>query len=181
MTNPRACNKRPLRNASLIQVLLGCLLWSSAAMALPEDASQPIDVDAESYEGLLDEGLSIFHGTAENPATITQGTMVISGTEIRIERHEGVLQKVTATGTPARYQQQPAADQELVHASGLSLVFDNAAQLLTIDEQAELIQAGDTFNSHHIEYDMQARRVNASGSPDGERVRLTIPPRPPGQ
>lgn len=150
------------------------LLLPRAAHALPEDANQPIDVDAATTELFLDEGLVVYTGSREAPACIKQGTLQICGGEIRLERAEnGDLRQVTATGSPARFQQQPAANQGLVHASGAKLVFDSVAQLITADGDAEFSQSGNVLTHQHIEYDIETRHASASGD-DGERGSMRI-------
>jgi lipopolysaccharide export system protein LptA len=154
--------------------LVALLVPAATAYALPEDAEQPIEVDADRTEVFLNDGLFVYTGSQEAPACITQGTMKICGVEIRLERADnGELRQVTATGSPARFQQQLEADQELVHASGARLVFDNVAQLVTADGDAELSQSGDVINHQHIEYDIEARHYSASGA-DGERGSMRV-------
>ncbi|MGV3592605.1 MAG: lipopolysaccharide transport periplasmic protein LptA [Gammaproteobacteria bacterium] len=153
------------------------MLASPVAIALPEDAQQEIEVDSEGAELFLDEGLIIYTGSATEPACITQGTLKICGAEIRLERapgDEGGLQKVTATGTPATFQQQPAADQELAHAQGRTLVFDNVTRLVTADGDARFSQAGTVLTHQHIEYNLDTRRASASSS--GAMGQMRLPP-----
>jgi lipopolysaccharide export system protein LptA len=155
--------------------LLLTALLPAFAFGLPDDAEQQIVVDSLYNELLFDQGLFIYRGTADKPARITQGSLEISGTEIRLEKEtDGSLRKVTVTGTPARFQQQPAVDQDIVHASGLTIVFDNAAQLLTIDESAELSQAGNVLTHQHIEYNLETRSASSSGSAETQG-RMTFP------
>jgi lipopolysaccharide export system protein LptA len=156
-------------------VTLAALLLPVCASALPEDAEQKIDVAYDTTELFLDEGLVVYTGSAGKPACINQGTLQICGNEIRLERAEdGSLNRVTATGMPARYQQQPAADKELVHASGNTLIFDNVAQLVTADGAAEFSQAGNVITSQHIEYDLKGRVARAAKSTNGEQGTMTI-------
>ncbi|MDR0781771.1 MAG: lipopolysaccharide transport periplasmic protein LptA [Pseudomonadales bacterium] len=153
------------------------LLLTPAALALPEDRLQTLEIEAMSNELFLDRGYFIYRGTAARPAVATQGTMRISGIEIIAERGEDGISKVTATGTPARFQQQPETTQTLIHASGDTLVFDNTAQLVTADGNAEFSQAGNTLKGDHIEYNLQTRRAAATGR-DGQPVNMFIPPTP---
>lgn len=168
-----------------IRLLQALLLGSSAyvlpLMALPEDAQQPFESESASSDLLLDEGLVIYRGTAEVPAKVQQGSLLITGIEIRIQRQNDVLQSVTATGNPARFQQQPARDQELVHASGNQIKLDNLAHVLAIDVAAELILGGNTVRANHIDYNIETRRGNATGIMGGEPARTIIPatPAPP--
>lgn len=150
---------------------------SSVAFALPDDQNQQIDVEAVSSEINLNEGLYIYRGTDASPARIIQGSMQISGTEIRIERPGGVLAKVTATGAPARFQQQPEVDQAVIHASGHTLDYDTSKRMLNIDGEAQFNQEGNVISAHHIDYNLDTRNANATSS--GESVRMSLPPRAP--
>jgi lipopolysaccharide export system protein LptA len=155
-------------------------LLPSCALALPEDANQPVTADYNRIDLYMDQGLIVYTGSPEQPTCINQGTLQICGAEIRVEQTEdGSLKMVTATGSPARYQQQPAADQELVHLSGETLVFDNLAQLLTADENAEFSQAGKVATHQHIEYNITTGHAAANGSTE-ERGRMFLPPAAPG-
>lgn len=157
-------------------LLLLAALLAPPAVALPEDASQPLDVQAPSMALDLNQGQVVYKGDANTPAVITQGTMRISGEEIIVERSNGVITKATAKGAPARFQQQPAADQALAHASGAVLVFDNVSRVVTADGNAEFSQAETTINGQHIEYDLEKRSAYADGADSGELVNMKILP-----
>lgn len=170
------------RSVGRLVLALSGMFISTLLSALPEDATQPIVVESGSSEIYLGEGLIIHRGSPDKPARITQGSIKIEGTEIRIEQgSDGALRLLTASGTPARFQQQPEADQEIVYANGLTLSFDNDTQILTLAEEAEFIQAGNTLSGQLIEYDMNARRANASSSSTEDPVRMFIPPVPAGE
>lgn len=155
------------------------LFIAGNALALPEDASKQLDVASSYNDAFLDQGIFVYYGTEEVPAKITQGTMEITGMEIRVELVDNKLDKATAIGNPASFQQQLVADQEPIHASGLTLVFDNKTQLLTIDEEAQLQQGGTKTDAYHFEFDLQTRRIRATQNPNGEQVRMVIPPSTP--
>lgn len=157
-----------------VLILLG--LIPAAAGALPDDREQPIDIDASSSETLLDEGLTIYYGSSEEPAVITQGSMRITGEEITVKRVDGAVAVVTVTGSPARFEQQPEIDEAVIHGSGRTVTYDRAAQLLSIEEDARLVQGGNTLAGYHVEYDMEAKRVNARSRDDGDRINMSIQP-----
>lgn len=169
------CNDDKFISRTVLRVTaLALALASSASFGLPDDQNQQIDIEALSSEINLNQGLYIYRGTDAEPARITQGSMQISGTEIRIERPPGgVLNKVTATGTPARFQQQPEVDQAVVHASGHTLDYDNGERMLNIDGEAELNQEGNVITAQHIDYNLDSRNANATGSGGGVRMSLS--------
>src|SRR5690606_22643691 len=107
-----------LRHSRWHAIWLVPLLAASGARALPEDAAQQIDVDANSSEIDLDLGLVIYRGSNETPVRVSQGSMLITGTEIHMELRDGVLVRATAIGNPAHFQQQPEADKAIVYLSG---------------------------------------------------------------
>lgn len=160
---------------SLNSLLLVCL--PVVVTALPEDADQPIDVRYDNSELLLDEGIQILYGTSETPAQVTQGTLKISGQEITIERTDGVVKKVTVLGSPARFQQQPALDQEIVIAEGNTILLDNDAQHLSVDGQAKFSQGSDRWSSCHIDYFIESKRLTTPKCPDGVQAEATFSPR----
>ncbi|GEM_PF-507757 len=170
---------RPL-GAALCAVrllVIGSALATPLAFGLPEDEQKPLEIEATSSELFLDEGYYVYRGTPEKPAVATKGSMKISGLEIIAEQRDGVFTKVTATGSPARFQQQPEADKPVVFISGKTLVFNNADQFVTADGEAEYIQGGNTIKGDHLEYNIQTRRAAASGT-DGRPVNMFIPPAP---
>lgn len=159
--------------------MLGCCLpLAPASYALPEDAQQPIELDWQTNEFGLDEGKMILYGTEAEPASVRQGTMQISGTEIHAELDGETITKVTTTGNPGRFQQQIEAGQEPLQASGLTLVFDNSAKLLTIDGNVEVMHRGTRTQVQHFEYEFTTGRFRSS-APEGERGRMVVQPPEP--
>jgi lipopolysaccharide transport protein LptA len=163
---------RPARWLSLLLLTASCAAWS-----LPEDAEQPVEVDAASAE-FEESGVTLFKGTEDKPAVITQGSLRISGVTIRIVEAEQELLSVHATGTPASFAQQPASDQAVVHASGASILLDNVKQLLVIEQDATFRQEGREGQSHRIEYDLTTHKATFEGLPNGGRVRMNLQSRP---
>jgi lipopolysaccharide export system protein LptA len=152
-----------------------------SVFALPEDAQQPLVVETPdgNAEMLLNAGLVIYRGTANSPVKVTQGSLLITGTEIRLQSNQdGALQSVSATGNPARFQQQPAANQAIVHISGNQIHFDNVAQTLTIDAAAEFSQGASNMRANHIDYDIKTRHINATSQPGSTPVNTVIPVKP---
>ena len=150
---------------------------STAVLALPEDAEQPIHAVYDNSELLLDEGIQVLYGSTGSPAEITQGTLKITGREITIERHDGEVRKVTVEGTPARYQQKPSADQDIVTAEGLNIVLDYDSQHLLAQGQVKFVQAGSEWSGCQIDYYIETRRVSTPRCEDGEQAQAILPPR----
>ncbi len=162
----------PDRNLRLMRPILCILglLATSTLLALPEDSKQQYEIYAPKADADADKSWTVLTGTQENPARIKQGTMLITAPEIRYLDDHNQIQTIIATGNPARFQQQPKTDQELVKASGKQLKFDNNTRNLTIDTNAELNQGGKLTQANHIDYNADTGRVG------GEQFRAIFPP-----
>lgn len=160
---------------ALTSVLTVALLLIPAILqALPDDLNQDLLTSCPALsESYLDQGLEICRGTANQPAQISQGSLRLSGLEITIERVQGVIQQVTATGEPASFQQQPELDQAIVYANGERIVFDNGNQTITIEGDASFSQQGtiDT-TAARIDYDIANRKLDAT------QMNMIIPGQP---
>jgi lipopolysaccharide export system protein LptA len=145
--------------------------------ALPEDADQPIHGTYDNSLLLLNEGIQVFYGAPGTPAEITQGTLKISGQEITIERADGAVKKVTVTGSPARYQQQPAIDQAIVTAEGDTITLDYDAQHMSAIGQVKFTQGSDQLTGCQVDYYLESRRVTTPPCADGSQAEFIFPPR----
>lgn len=157
--NPKAI----LRFANLMLFSAGVALSCCNTWALPEDKQKNIQIDNPSGDAALNGEDVTLRGTADKPARVIQGTMEISGLEIHIDRQNGSLQSITASGNPARFQQQPASDQEIVHVSGQSMTLDNLKQAVSVDTSAEYQQGGNSMSANHLDYNMETGSANATG------------------
>lgn len=145
--------------------------------ALPDDREQPVEIDADSNEFLMEEGTAIYYGSESEPATITQGSLKISGLKIVFEQDEaGNPSSMTATGNPARLQQQPEVNGSIVHASGDTIHYEHASQVVTLEGNAELRQDTSLLQGDFVEYDMLNKRSRATARNEGGRINMTIQP-----
>jgi lipopolysaccharide export system protein LptA len=170
-------SNRNLRIAQRLCWLVSALL-SSAGWALPDDNKQPIDIDGpQGCERIVENEqlLYICRGTTAAPAQVTQGSLKISGTEIRTILRNDALQTITASGSPARFEQQPSAAEAIVHSNATKIVFTNTTQLLVMEGQAKLEQEGNVFESPKIEYNVKTTHMSATGTPGGESVHISLP------
>jgi lipopolysaccharide export system protein LptA len=156
------------------EIMISLLLLPVAVLALPDDFNQDLLSSCPALsESFLDQGLEICRGSEAQPAEITQGSLRLRGLEITIERVQGVIQQVTATGSPASFQQQPAIDQATVYANGERIIFDNTNQTIIIEGQASFSQEGtiDT-TAARIDYDITNRKLDAT------QMNMVIPAQP---
>lgn len=151
-------------------ILIACSAYLSSLHALPDDKEQPINVSADSAQKNSNEGTTIYQGNV----IITQGSIQINGDIITIFDSNGTVEKMVATGQPAKFKQTPEVGAADMIATGNSIEYDVSQETLLILENALLEQEGRTTNSNRITYDMNTTIVTA-GDANG-RVKMTLQP-----
>jgi len=158
---------------SLLSSVLLCLPYS-LANALPSDKNQEIQISSGNAAIDSKQGVTILTDAVK----LVQGTLEINAEKVTLRYDKNQkLQSLVAEGAPARYQQQPDPDKAVIHAEASNITYDVSKQHLTLDKNAFVEQKGATTRGGHIDYDMTAGTVNASGSGNAtNRVEFVIPP-----
>ncbi len=152
-------------------LLAAALAPLGAARALPEDANQPIQIEAQRAEYDQNAGTVIYSGGVE----AVQGTMRVTADRMTVETRDQKVVRITATGSPARYQQQLEADQGEVKARARTIVYHTQEERVHLQRDAYLEQGGNEIAGELIEYDIVAGKVNAESGEEGP-VRVTVQP-----
>ncbi len=159
--------------------LLSCFLFAPAfAIAKISDATQVLNIEADSVEIREQQGISIYKGNV----TISRGSMLIKGQLIHITSQEDNEFIIKVEGLPARFKQLNDNDQA-ISAQSQKMNFSSESGILTMDKAAILIQGENKFTSEHIIYNtkkdiVQAGKTEeASSTTKPERVSITIQPR----
>lgn len=148
------------------------------ALALESDASAPIEIAADRLDLDNQAGTAVYAGDV----AMQQGSMKLTADRVEIERNaEGNVSRVTATGENQRayLEQQPAPGDPIAKGWGRTIVYHAGERRVELIRQAELHQAGDTFNGAYVEYFLDRRQVRARSDNNGnqrERVRMTLTP-----
>lgn len=155
-------------------VVAAGLVFPLMVHGLPADRRQPIELEADRAE--LDEstGIAIYRGRV----VLSQGSLRLWADTLTIQTGSGGFVKAVAVGTPARFEQQPKPDSEIVRGEARTVEYEGRDQHLLLVDQAQLEQGRNRFNGHRIEYDLAQDTVTASGG-DGThpgRVRMVITP-----
>ncbi len=154
-----------------ILVCAGSAVFPLAAMALPEDADQPIHIRADNAEIDQDQGLVIYRGAVR----VDQGTLRVTADEMTVEYVEQKVVRITATGSPAHYQQQIEVGKEQVKAHSSTIVYHTQDERLDLHGNAFLTQEGNEITGDLIKYDIVAGKVDAKAESDSP-VRMILQP-----
>lgn len=169
-----------MRLNRLLQIATCALTLSltGVAQALPEDASQPIHISADSASINENTGVTVYKGNVH----IQQGTMKIRGDRVELYRNAaGDVNRIVSVGQPAEFEQQPQAEDPLTYAYGLHMEYLVDAQKVTITDEARVEQGQDIFTGQRIIYNMEQAIVDAFSSEGGDtRVQMVIQPRNDG-
>jgi lipopolysaccharide export system protein LptA len=161
---------------SLVRAATLCLgLIASFAHALPDDQQQPIHVTANS--AVQENNVVTYRGNV----VIVQGSVRIEADQVVILHEKGKLQKATATGKPARFQQQPDLDGGLITGSANTLIYHNSDQRVELLQDAFVDRDKSTVKSDRIEYLLPSKTVRAdsSASTTPSRVEMILQPNQP--
>lgn len=141
------------------------------AAAVPQDAEQPIHIQADRAEIDQTAERVVYSGEVR----VEQGTMQVTADEMTVEYKDQKVVRITAVGTPARYQQQLEIDQSVVRADARTIVYHTRDEKLDLRGDAFLIQEGNEIRGDLIKYDMVAGKVEAETESEGP-VRMILQP-----
>jgi len=147
---------------------------TSLVLALPEDAKQPIEIEAQSV--VVDEttGFNEFSGNAE----VRQGSLLLFAELIQVQTNNDEVVSMIAKGSldkPAKYIQSQENQERLVEATASQITYDVDKGMVFLVGTARLVQGFDSFSGDTLDYDINNDRVIVKGNKYGtERVKFKI-------
>lgn len=160
----------PYRRGLLL--LLPLLLLAPPLLARSSDRGEPIRIEAGRVEIDEPRGVSIYR----QDVVLQQGSLQLNADQLTIELAQGQLQRATAIGTPARFQQQPAPAAPAVAGHATSILLQRSDNdLILLEGDAVVTRGRDRFSGGRIRYYPDTNRVAAEGDGSG-RVEAIIYP-----
>lgn len=144
--------------------------------ALPEDRSQPIQIESDRAIRKEKDGSMIYIGDVE----LVQGSLLMKADRLEIYNNaKNEVERIIAHGKPAYVEQRPAADKELIKARADTIRYFVLEEKLELDKNASIDQDGAVVTSDTIVYFVKDEIVKAnSAGKENQRVKVVIPPRP---
>lgn len=163
------------RRAKRTLLAVAALAAPPLALALPEDRSQPIRLEAG--RGQLDQktGVSVYEGNV----VISQGSMRLTADTATIYVKDNTFQRMDAAGSPATLRYQPAADKPEIQGQSKRVEYDVASGKVVLSGGVRVVQGQDTFNGERLEYDLKDDVIRAKGAGQNGRIQFTIQPTKP--
>lgn len=150
---------------------------STTVVALPSDRLQETRASAEKVVFDQKKGIATYTGAVK----VQQGSLIVTADSIVIETNaDGSVKKMTATGQPAQFQQQPEKDQGVITASASNITYTPDKKHLLLVDNASLEQDGAVMSGPRIDYDLVKEVMRAAGNNNGttgERIEIVIPPK----
>ena len=155
-------------------IIVTTLFFTSLAFALPEDAKQPIEIEARSVTVDETTGFNEFSGNAE----VKQGSLLLFAELIQVQTNGDGVETMIAKGTlekPAKYIQSQENQARFIEATATLITYNVNEGMIFLVGNAHLVQGFDSFSGDSLDYDINNDKVVVKGSEDGtERVKFKI-------
>lgn len=161
-----------LSNINTAVFIATCLI-SSIAQALPNDAQQPISVEADKAFFDQKNGTATYNGNV----LVKQGSIVIKAESLNLitNPQNGEFKSLKATGTPSTFTQTLNENGQIMNASGNHLTYDVGLGELEIHDAGHLQRGDDEITADYIHYLLKTGTFKAENRGTG-RVNMTLQP-----
>lgn len=161
-----------------LTVCASVALLSVSAMALPSDRNQQISLVADRATYNDKTGVTTYSGNV----VIEQGTMKVQAGSIVAQLNQNKqMSVITATGSPAKFQQQLETNRGVARGEAQKIVYNAETGIINLIGNAYLYQDGASIRSSTLKYsmnkgDIEASGASGAGNKDNKRVQIIIPP-----
>ena len=158
-----------------LSLLFVCMLFSTPALALKSDREQAIHIESDRVE--IKEKEEISHYTGH--VYLTQGTLKITADDVKVILKDGELNKIIIKGKPAKIEQKPDENQQLVQSEALHIEYFAGEEYLLLKENALWQQGENHISGNVLEYYTRTSTVKARKTEGDEdaRVQAVIQPK----
>lgn len=160
-------------NSALIALCATLLAgWPVAGIALQTDRQQPLEVNADSTNGILGDGVTVLNGNVE----IRQGTLQIRADSAEVDKTDGKVRTITLRGDSAQLQQQ-IEDMGLVRARARVIEYQVGSGMVLLNGGAEVEHPQYAVSGEQLRYDLNLQHFEGMGGENGNgRVRIRLDP-----
>ena len=164
--------KRQLAPRPGLWFCLYLLVTSLPLMALESDRQETLEVNANSTDGTLGDGITTLRGNVD----IRQGTLHITADEAEVNKIDGRVSSVTFRGQPA-FLEQEIEEQGLVQATANVIDYQVASGLVTLTGNADVKHPQYQISGELLTYDLNVQHFKGSGDENGNgRIHIRLDP-----
>ena len=154
-----------------LTLLAASLSFSPIALGKSSDRNQPMDVQADSTNALMEDNSD---STLNGNVVITQGTLEIKSDRAIIHRSKGDIDKVTLTGGPVLMKQINDTGEPM-NAQASTIIYTLSSDLILLSGNVVINQPRGSMRGENVKYDLKTGRLDGGG--DGNRVSMRILPK----
>ena len=157
-----------------LTIILACtaILATQAGHALSSDRDQVAVIEADEVEFDFRTGVRTYKGNV----VVEQGTLRIRGDKLIVHYKDEAMEKATAWGTPAMFQQRPDGKNEDVVGKGRKIILNQTNNTLTLYTNASLKQGPDTARGEEIVYKMDSDKMTVKGGRQTTKTKRAAAP-----
>ena len=164
-----------LHGKTTIRLLALVTLLITGVCSANNLSTEAFYIKADEMHFDLESNSSIYKGNV----TIKQGNIELSGDHVEIRQSNNAISKITASGSPAKFQQKND-NGKIMQAQSKHIKYSADENKLVMIENARLVQNEQVIESNHISYDTKKQALIAgqkSIQPDAQqRVKMTLTP-----
>lgn len=159
-----------IKNLLITSVIcISCLSFN--ALALTDDSTKPINIQADSAEINDTTGISTYRGNV----VITQGSTRLTGDLVILETANKKVKKIISEGNLSTFK-QTTDDGRKINAEAEKMIYSITGNKIVLTKNAKLTEAGNTFASDKITFYTDKEIVSAGSASGNERVNITVFP-----
>lgn len=171
------CCPEPYTRSMKFLASMLVLLWSFSAaitQALPEDRDEPMRITADKAERDDINGVTIYSGNV----VLIQGSLRLESEKLTIYYVDEEPSKIIAEGHPAKMQQRPEVEKEIVYARATVITYYKSEERVHLQTDGHVEQDGSVVNGDSIDYfiEKQLTKAESNKSREGDQVVVVIPP-----
>jgi lipopolysaccharide export system protein LptA len=163
-------------NPTLRASALLLIAWSvpGLAWAKSSDRNQPIFLDSNNQEGVMDgNSTNVWTGNV----TLKQGTLDITAQRAELTQRNGDPSKAVFTGSPVKLRQQQD-DGTWMDATANRIEYDMSSEIITLIGNYTVKSPRGSNSGQRMVYNTRTGNIKSGG--DGTRVRTVIQPKSAG-
>ena len=159
----------------LIKAIATAILYLALvgpALALESDRQKPLEVNADSTDGMLGDGIMKLSGHVE----IRQGTLLIRADTAEVDKADGKVRQITLRGSNASLQQE-IEDLGLVKAWARTIDYSVSSGMVLLAGDAEVHHPQYEVSGDRLRYDLNLQHFEGNADENGNgRVHIRLDP-----
>lgn len=142
------------------------------ALALESDRQKPLEVNADSTDGMLGDGIMKLTGHVE----IRQGTLLIRADSAEVDKADGKVRQIILRGSTASLQQE-IEELGLVKAWARTIDYSVSSGMVFLAGDAEVHHPQYEVSGDQLRYDLNLQHFEGNADENGNgRVHIRLDP-----